>query len=121
MGRDGRRARRLTSSPASDGNPSWQPRDRQGPRIALRGIPCRCVRGGFRVRVSAPDVSGLSEAQAFVDGRRVLTARRASFSVFVRAGLPRAGRHRLRVSARDTVGNRSARAVRFVRCRGSGA
>ena len=96
-------------------------RDRTRPRVRIAGMPKSCVRGAFRVRITARDNRSLRRITISRDGRRVLTrrlrgVRRTSFTVRVNARGLRAGRHRLRVTVRDTAGNRRSVTSRFVRC-----
>jgi hypothetical protein len=107
--RDGVRQTVDTKAPC---NPSAAQRrlDRTPPRIRLRARK-GCARRARRVAVRVHDRSGLRRVAAYVDGRLVRSTRRAAFRVRVRRG-----RHRLTVLARDGVGNRARRTLRFRVC-----
>jgi hypothetical protein len=92
-------------------------RDRRPPRIRVTGVPRRrCVARAFSARVRVADASPLRRVRVRLDGRLLRRTRATRFEVRVRAGRLRAGRHRLSVVARDAVGNRARRTVRFRRC-----
>ena len=91
-------------------------RDSARPFVRVRGVPRRCRRAGFRVRVRAADQSGLRSARVSVGGRRLRQTTRGSFRVRVPVRSLRPGRHRLRVRVVDAAGNRTSRTIRFRVC-----
>jgi hypothetical protein len=109
--------------PAAD-RPGGQPggdrqgpaRDSHAPRIRLRGVPARCARQGFTLRVRIVDTSGLRRAGVSLDGRPVRSTRRKRFQVRIGTDTLREGRHRIAVDGVDRAGNRAARTVSFRRC-----
>jgi gluconolactonase len=103
---------------ATDRPPSARtaPADRSRPRIAIRGVPRRCVSRRFRVRVRIRDRSALQEARARLDGRLLRRTRAKRFRFSVRARRLRTGRHRIGVAAHDVAGNRGLKRVHFRRC-----
>jgi hypothetical protein len=109
--RDEVTAHALTASPCR--------RKRGRPRIVISGVPRgRCAADPFEVRVRITDASRLRRAILHLDRRRLRLTKRSSFAARVPVRNLRAGRHRLRVAARDTAGNAAVRAVGFRRCRG---
>ena len=91
--------------------------DSKPPRVRVRGVPQRCVRRSFKVRVRARDSSALKRVTVRLDGRSQRTTQRKRFTMRVRVRGLRPGRHRLSVVARDAAGNRAEKTVRFRRCR----
>ena len=83
-------------------------RDNLRPHLVVRGVPRRgCRRRAFRARVRVYDQSPLRGASAALRTKRLRTTRSKSFSVRVPVRhLKRGARHRLRVGATDTAGNR---------------
>jgi YVTN family beta-propeller protein len=91
-------------------------RDSTAPTVRVSGVPQRCRRRAFRVRVDIADQSSLRHARVSVAGRRLRQTSRRSFRVRVPVRSLRRGGHRLRVRAVDSAGNRTTRTARFSRC-----
>jgi len=104
--------------------PSGQPdadrqvraRDSRAPRIRLLGVPDRCTRRGFTLRVRIVEGSRLRRAGVRLDGRPLRSTRRKRFQVRIGTDALREGRHRIAVDGVDRAGNRGARTVSFRRC-----
>jgi hypothetical protein len=95
--------------------------DRTRPRAGIAGVPEACVRGAFRVRITARDNRALRRIGVRRDGRRLVqrelsAVRRISFTVRINARPLRSGSHRIVVAVRDTAGNTRRVTARFVRC-----
>jgi hypothetical protein len=95
--------------------------DQTRPRVGIAGVPDACVRGSFRVRVTARDNRALRSIVVRRDGRRIVQralrgVRRTSFAVRINAASLRSGGHRIVVTVRDRAGNRQQAAASFVRC-----
>ena len=90
-------------------------RDNLRPRILVRGLPRRCARRSFRLRVRIIDQSRLRGARVAYKTRRLARTTRKRFRVRVPARRARAGRHRIRLRATDAAGNRARRVVTFRR------
>ena len=84
-------------------------------RISAR-VPRACASRSFRSRVRVSSSSRVTRVTVALDGRRIRTSRRGSFTVRVPVNRLRPGRHRLRIVATDAAGNRTARTVRFRVC-----
>jgi hypothetical protein len=91
--------------------------DRTKPRVRVTGLPRRCARHAFRVRVRVREGSALRRGALFRDSRRLRSTRHKRYRVLVRVAHLRPGRHRLKVVAVDAAGNRRAITRRFRRCR----
>jgi hypothetical protein len=91
-------------------------RDRSAPRVIVAGVSqTGCVRRAFRARFRIRE-SHLSRVSVYLDGKRIVRTSRALFSVRVNARRLRSGRHRIRVIAVDTSGNRRSLSKVFARC-----
>jgi hypothetical protein len=75
-----------------------------------------CLARDFRLRIRARDASGIRRVSVFLDGNLVRRTTRGRFFVWIRAEGLRAGRHTIRVVARDRAGNRTVTTRRFRRC-----
>jgi uncharacterized repeat protein (TIGR01451 family) len=74
------------------------------PRVALAGIR-GCVKKSLTVRVRIRDRSALRYARVFLDGKRIKSTKRKSFTVTISASKLHGSTHRLNVVARDASGN----------------
>lgn len=103
--------------------------DETGPTVTITGAsgdgivgnpvrlgPKPCVARDFRLRIRARDVSGIRRVSVYLDGRLIKRTTSAQFYVWIRAERLLAGRHTLRVVARDRQGNRTVQTRRFRRC-----
>jgi hypothetical protein len=88
------------------------------PTVRVAGVRTRCVRTSFKASFRIAVASGvrLTSARLTVDGRRVRSTTRRRFSVRVNVRRLRAGRHRLRLVATDSAGNRTVVNRRFTVC-----
>ncbi|HEX8122786.1 MAG TPA: alpha/beta hydrolase [Solirubrobacteraceae bacterium] len=86
--------------------------------IRLRGVRRRgCVRRSFRLRVRiATPGTRIRRVRLTLDGRRLKSGGRRSFSRRIAVGRLRPGLHRVVVTARDDRGNRARAAATFRRC-----
>jgi sugar lactone lactonase YvrE len=82
----------------------------------VRGVRGSCTRTDFRPRFAFATTSRIRSVVVYLDGRRIATSSRATFSVLVRASKLKAGTHRLRVVATDATGRRITRTQTFKRC-----
>lgn len=104
------------SSDFVDDPPFVEPHDAGPPRVRLRGVPRRCVKRSFVVRVQVTGESPLRHAVIEVDGRRVALRRSGTFRFRVPVRRLGRGRHLLEVIARDRAGDLGAATKRFRRC-----
>jgi hypothetical protein len=86
------------------------------PGNPVRSGPKPCLERDFRLLITARDASGIRSVSVFLDGNLVRRVTRGRFFVWIRAEDLRAGRHTLRVVARDRAGNRTVTTRRFSRC-----
>jgi hypothetical protein len=91
--------------------------DTQPPAIRVRGVPRKyCTSRRFRLRARVRDDSPLRHVAVYLDGRQVGASRRSRVRQVIRADRLRAGRHRVSVTARDSVGNLARSTRSFRRC-----
>lgn len=112
--RDGTKQTVTNRSPCNPG--AGAAPDSSPPRIAIRGLGRDCESRGTRLRIRIRDDSRLRRASVRLDGRLLRTTRRKRLRLRVPIRLLGAGRHRLTVVARDALGNRGVRSMRFRRC-----
>jgi hypothetical protein len=91
--------------------------DHRRPVIRAQGIPRRCVRRAFRVRLRIADASALRSVRVRLGRRTLARSRRKRLAVRIPARRLRPGRHTIRVVAVDAHRNRAQRKFRFRRCR----
>jgi hypothetical protein len=114
----------VIAPPPGTATPSGEPPvtapDSRRPQIAVKGA--RAFGGAcsgatsVRLRVRARDASAV-RVNVFVAGKRVRSTSRTRFTVVLSTGSLAAGRHVVRVVARDAAGNRSVRRITVRRCR----
>ena len=102
--------------------------DETGPTVTINGAPGDsftgnplgagkpCIARDFRLRIRARDVSGIRRVSVYLDGRLIKRTTNGQFYVWIRAERLLAGRHTVRVVARDNAGNRTVQTRRFRRC-----
>jgi hypothetical protein len=108
------------------GTPQAQPGPAPGPpaaraakpRVRVAGVRRACVRTSFRatLRITAASGTSLTSVRVTVDGRRVRSTTRSRFSVTINVRRLKAGRHRLRIVATDSAGNRTTVNRSFTKC-----
>jgi hypothetical protein len=116
------------TGPGSDSGP-----DVTGPRLRIIGLPgvrqapirvgvrrppagTVCTSRDFTARVRVRDRAGIRSVNVYLDGRRVKQTTRTRFSIRIKVGGLRVGRHRITVVGRDRAGNRSVMRRHFGRC-----
>jgi hypothetical protein len=78
--------------------------------------PEQCTAHAFKVRIRAWDGSGVKRITVFLDGKRIKVSTHKKFSVLIRAGKLHAGRHTIKIVARDDLGNKNTKKRHFRRC-----
>lgn len=95
--------------------------DEDKPRIRSKGRRqaegnAGCVEENFRLRVIVHDESKLRKVKVTLDGRKLKSTKRNRFSVQVPAKRQLSGPHELKITARDSEGNRATQRKPFRRC-----
>jgi hypothetical protein len=105
------------SVPVSAATSSAAAHDEAGPIVNVHGAPgATCVPSDFRLRILVRDASGIREVDVFLDGRLIERSSQRQFYVWIRAERLLAGRHTIRVVARDREGNQTVQTRGFTRC-----
>ena len=86
------------------------------PTIAVAGVRRACVSRSLKVRVNIATGAAISRVTVFLDGRRILSTTKASFTLRIRVNRLRPGRHRLKTVAIDAAGHLSTMTRTIARC-----
>ena len=98
-------------------SPCSQP-DRKPPAIRLAGVSDKgCVKRALRARIRVLDPSPLARVVVKINGRRLRVTQRRRLVITLRRSALRPGFNNLRITARDSAGNRAGFTRRFLRCR----
>jgi hypothetical protein len=89
---------------------------RRRPTARMAGVPNKCVRGSFNTRVRIRAAGELRSVRVTLNGRRIMSTRKKSFSVRIPGRTLRSGRYRLRVVATDSLGRKVRISRTFRRC-----
>jgi hypothetical protein len=90
--------------------------DAAAPFVRVSGRPRRCRRRSFLLRITVRDQSPPTTTEVRLGSRLLRRTQSTTFRVRVPVrGLAR-GRHRVRISSRDSAGNVQRRSVRFSSC-----
>lgn len=96
--------------------PAPPAKDTTAPTVAVAGVRRACIAKSFRLHVHAKDASGVARVRVFVDGKRVVSTKKSSFSLRVSARKLKSGRHRLTIQITDRAGNVRRTTRRFSVC-----
>jgi hypothetical protein len=86
------------------------------PVVKVSGVPKKCVRRAFKAKVAVVS-KRLANVKSYVDGRRVRTSTKHKFSVKVKIGKLKKGKHRFKAVAKDKLGRTGSKTVKFRVCR----
>jgi hypothetical protein len=92
------------------------PPDTTRPTVRINNVPKRCIARNFKLKVRVSDAGGIDRTDVFLDNRRIKRSSKERFSVTIKAARLRAGKHKIRVEARDLAGNTRVRRANFKRC-----
>jgi phospholipase C len=87
-------------------------------RVTIAHLPRGCARGGLRALVTVSHSAQLRSVKVHLNGRTILTTRRARFGVPIRVGQLHRGHNRIAVIARDAEGRFVVAVAHFRRCTG---
>lgn len=104
-------------APAPTVPPPPPAKDTKAPTGSVAGVRRACIAKSLSIRVTATDAaSGVARVRVYVDGKRVLSTKKARFRLHVSARKLKAGRHRLTILITDKAGNRRRVTRRFSVC-----
>jgi uncharacterized repeat protein (TIGR01451 family) len=85
------------------------------PRVSVAGVRT-CVKRTMTVRIRIRDLSALRFARVYLNGKRIKSTKRKSFSVKISARRAHRKTNRIKVVARDTSGNTRTVTRAFAKC-----
>jgi hypothetical protein len=85
------------------------------PRVSVAGVRT-CVKRTMTVRIRIRDLSTLRFARVYLNGKRIKSTKRKSFSVKISAKRAHRKTNRIKVVARDTSGNTRTVTRAFAKC-----
>jgi Tol biopolymer transport system component len=117
MNADGTNPVQLTNNTADDFNPDWQRipppppppsppvTPATPPKVGVAGVRRACVSSSFHVRFHvATTASTVKRVVVKLDGKRIKSTTKGSFTLTINGKKLKAGRHRLTITATDTNG-----------------
>jgi Tol biopolymer transport system component len=116
---DGTNPVQVTNNDVNDINPDWQsipipppppppappvvPATK--PKVSVAGVRSACVAKTFHVRFRVSTASSVKSVVVKLDGRRIKSTSRGSFTLTINGKKLKSGRHRLTITATDSNGN----------------
>jgi phosphatidylinositol-3-phosphatase len=85
------------------------------PKVTLKHVPAKCVSRPFTAQVRVTS-NRLRDVRVYVDGKRITTRKGRKFSVKVKTKKLKRGKHRLKAEARDKIGRKGSKTVKFRVC-----
>jgi len=129
MNADGTGPVQLTNNAAEDLNPDWQriipptppappAAPAAPPKVGVAGVRRACVSRSFHVRFHiATTASSVKSVVVKLDGRRIKSTKKGSFTLTINGRKLKAGRHRLTITATDTNGHVTTTRKSFSVCK----
>ncbi|HEX6458498.1 MAG TPA: choice-of-anchor Q domain-containing protein [Thermoleophilaceae bacterium] len=90
--------------------------DTTKPKVTVAGVRAACVTRTVSVRVHATDASGVKSTRVTLDGKRLHTKNKTSFTLKINVKKLKAGRHVLRITTTDGAGNTTTTRRTITRC-----
>jgi CSLREA domain-containing protein len=91
-------------------------KDTTKPSVTVAGVRAACVTRTVAVRVHASDASGVKSTRVTLDGKRLRTKNKTSFTLKINVRKLKAGRHVLRITTTDGAGNTTTARRTITRC-----
>ncbi len=91
-------------------------KDTTKPRVTVAGVRAACVTRTVSIRVHATDSSGVHSTRVTLDGKRIKTRNKTSFTLKINVKKLKAGRHVLRITTTDGAGNTTRTRRTITRC-----
>jgi Bacterial Ig-like domain len=131
MNADGSGLAQLTSNAADDYFPDWQriapppPPPPPAPpvvpatppTVGVAGVRRACVSRAFHVRFRIATSSSVKSVVVRLDGKRIKSTTKSSFTLTINSKKLKAGRHRLTVTATDSAGHTTTTRKSFSVCK----
>jgi Tol biopolymer transport system component len=130
MNADGSNPTQLTSNAADDFDPDWQrippppppapaaPAAPVKPKVGVAGVRRACVSKAFHVRFRvSTTASTVKRVVVKLDGKRIKSTAKGSFTLTINSRKLKAGRHRLTITATNAAGQTTTSHKSFSVCR----
>jgi hypothetical protein len=105
----------LQATPAPPAPPA-PAKDSTKPTVSVAGVRSACVSSSLAIRVHASDASGVRSTRVTLDGKRIKTKNKTSFTLKINARKLKPGRHVLRIVTTDGAGNTTIARRTITRC-----
>jgi dipeptidyl aminopeptidase/acylaminoacyl peptidase len=134
MNADGSGLTQLTNNAVEDTDPDWQrippappvtppapptppAAPAAKPKVSVAGVRRACVAKAFHVRFRIATSSSVKSVVVKLDGRRIKSTKKRSFTLSINSKKLKAGRHRLTITATDTTGKATTTHKSFSVCK----
>jgi Tol biopolymer transport system component len=131
MNADGSSPFQVTSNDVNDINPDWQRipppvpptppappvATPAKPTVAVAGVRQACVRGAFHVRLRVGTTASVKNVVVKLDGKRLKSTSKGSFTLSINPKKLKAGRHRLTITVTDSAGQTTTSRKSFSVCK----
>jgi Tol biopolymer transport system component len=132
MNADGSSPVQVTNNTVNDIDPDWQrippppPPPVQptppaapatAPKVSVAGVRRACVAKAFHVRFRVSTSSSVKSVVVKLDGRRIKSTKKGSFTLSINGKKLKSGRHRLTITATDTNGKTTTTHKSFSVCK----
>jgi Tol biopolymer transport system component len=117
MNADGSSPFQVTNNDVNDINPDWQrippppappappAAPATAPKIGVAGVRRACVSSAFHVRFHIATSSAVKSVVVKLDGKRIKSTSKGSFTLTINGKKLKSGRHRLTITATDSAGH----------------
>jgi Tol biopolymer transport system component len=129
MNADGSSPTQLTNNDVNDINPDWQrippppappappAAPAAAPKVGVAGVRRACVSKSFHLRFTVATSSAVKSVVVKLDGRKIKTTTKSTFTLTVNSKKLKAGRHRLTITATDSAGHVTTSRKTFSVCK----
>lgn len=97
--------------------PVTPPAKPAAPKVGVAGVRRACVSSSFHVRFHIATAASVKSVVVKLDGKRIKSTKRSSFTLSINSKKLRAGRHRLTISATDSSGQTTTTHKSFSVCK----
>jgi len=87
------------------------------PKVGVAGVRRACVSSSFHIRFHIATAASVKSVVVKLDGKRIKSTKRSSFTLSINSKKLRAGRHRLTISATDSAGQTTTTHKTFSVCK----
>jgi Tol biopolymer transport system component len=128
MNADGSGLAQLTNNNVDDFDPDWQripppppppapPATPAKPTVGVAGVRRACVSSSFHVRLRVGTTASVKSVVVKLDGKRLKSTTKGSFTLSINPKKLRAGRHRLTITVTDSAGQTTTSRRTFSVCK----